>query len=240
MVVFILNLVYPGDGFHVVVPLQLFREFQKLSGCLSEKTGFSLRVFHIILLFQHFNLKEKKIHSLFQTFLKGFFSLCLNKFIRVLVGSQIYHPRADSRSTENRNSSESRFLSSFVTVIGEKHFLGIPTHKAGVAGSKSGSQRGYCIGKACLVHGNHIHISLTNNQIGLTGGSGHIQAVEISAFIKNLGFRRIQILRFSISHYPASEADNPIIYIHDGKHNPVPEFILHSPALLYVEQSGFL
>ena len=108
-----------------------------------------------------------------------------------------------------------------------------------MTGREGSSKRSHRICKACLMHGNHVHITLTEDQIILSRGSCHIQTVQIPAFIKNLRLRRVQIFRFSVSHHAPAKTDHPVIDVHDRKNHTVPEFIIHSPSLVRIKQSGF-
>ena len=101
------------------------------------------------------------------------------------------------------------------------------------------SKRSNGICESCLVHGDHIHISLTEDQVLLPGCPCHIQSIQISALVKNLSFRRVQILRFAISHDTAAKTDHTVIDIHDRKDHTVPELVIHSMAFIYIEQTRF-
>ena len=86
------------------------------------------------------------------------------------------------------------------------------------------------------MHGNHIHISLTGQHIFFPAGTGIIQAVQITALIKDHGFRGIQVFGSSISHHASAKANDTVIHIHNRKHNAVPEFVVGS-ALFHGYQS---
>ena len=59
-----------------------------------------------------------------------------------------------------------------------------------------------------------------------------MQAVQIAALVKDNCLRRIQILGLGVAHHPAPKADNTAVGIHDGKHDPVPEFIIGAMLLV--------
>ena len=86
------------------------------------------------------------------------------------------------------------------------------------------------------MHGNHIHIALAEDQIFFPCGPGNVQPVKIPAFIKNLCFRRVEIFRLRISHNASAKANDPVIYIHDRKDHPVPEFIIHSVPFVHIKK----
>ena len=102
-----------------------------------------------------------------------------------------------------------------------------------------GSQRSYGVREPCLVHGDHIHIALAQDQIVFSGRPCRIQSVEIPAFIEDLRLRGIQIFRFSVSHDTSAKSNDTVIDIHDRKDDTVPEFIIHPMLLIHVKQPGF-
>ena len=59
-----------------------------------------------------------------------------------------------------------------------------------------------------------------------------MQPVEIAALIENLCLRRVQVLRLSIPHHTASEADDTAVGIHDRVNDTVPELVLHAMHLV--------
>ena len=183
--------------------------------------------------------KHKAVHGPVQTFLKGLRSFILDELVRILPGLQAYYPGRDSRLPQDRNRTKCRPDPCTVTVIKKQDFLGVTFHKTCMSGGQCSSKRRHCIGKACLMHGDHIHISLTEDQIILPGGPGHIQPVKIPALIKDLRLRRIQVLGLAISHDTTSETNDPVVYIHDREDHTVPELIIHASPLIYIEQAGF-
>ena len=88
------------------------------------------------------------------------------------------------------------------------------------------------------MHGDHIHITLTEDNIIFSRSARFIQPVQVAALIKYPGFRRIQVFWFPVAHNPASEADHPVVHIHNRKNNPVPELVIHSMTLVNIEKSG--
>ena len=60
------------------------------------------------------------------------------------------------------------------------------------------------------------------------------------AFIKDLCLRRVQILGLRVAHDTASEADDPMIGVHNREHHPVPELVIDAAALVHAEQPRLL
>ena len=90
---------------------------------------------------------------------------------------------------------------------------------------KCRSQRGHRIGKARLMHGNDIHITLTEQHILLSGGSRIIQSIQVAALVKQLRLRGIQILWLTVTDDSSSEAYDFSRSIKDRKNHPAPEFV---------------
>ena len=182
--------------------------------------------------------EHKTIHRLVKPLLKSLCSFILNEFIRIFPRFQTYHSGCHSCLPKYRNRTERSPDACSVTVIKQKYFLGVTLHKACMAGGQRCSQRCHRIGKARLVHGDHIHISLTEDEIILPRRPCHIQAVQVTALVKNLRLRRIQVFRLAISHDTATKSDHTVIHIHDRKDHTVPELVVHSPPLVHIKQSG--
>ena len=51
--------------------------------------------------------------------------------------------------------------------------------------------------------------------------------------------RGVQVLGLGIPHDPAAETDDPAARVHDGEHDPVPEFIVHTVSLIHIHKPGF-
>ena len=133
--------------------------------------------------------EHKAVHGLVQTFLKGLRSFVLDELVRILPGLQAYYPGRYPGFTKDRDRTKCCPDAGAITVIKKQYFLGVTFHKTCMSGGQCSSKRRHCIGKASLMHGDHIHISLTEDQIILPGGPGHIQPVKIPALIKDLRLR---------------------------------------------------
>jgi len=181
--------VFLYDGFYIKIPLQFIGKLQKHPGTPLKKLILSLGCIHGKFLFRNMYTEHKAVHGPVQTFLKGLRSFILDELVRILPGLQAYYPGRDSRLPQDRDRTKGRPDPCTVTVIKKQDFLGVTFHKTCMSGGQCSSKRRHCIGKACLMHGDHIHISLTEDQIILPGGPGHIQPVKIPALIKDLRLR---------------------------------------------------
>ena len=103
---------------------------------------------------------------------------------------------------------------------------------------KCRSQRCHRLCESCLVHGNDIHISLAQDNVARPGGPCEIQSVEVTSLIEDHGLRGIQVLRFAVSHDPASEADHPVVNILYREHHPVPKLTSESSLFREHRKSG--
>jgi len=151
---------------------------------------------------------------------------------------KIYHSRRNTCFPQDRNGTKGSPHACIITVIQKQYLLSVTLQQTCMSGSKCRSQRCHRIGKPCLMHGYHIHISFTQDQIIFSRGSCNIQPVQIPAFIKDRSLRRVQVLRLSVTHHSASKSDHAVIHIHDRENNPVPELVIHSPAFIHIEQAG--
>ena len=149
-------------------------------------------------------------------------------------------PGRQPRLFQDRNRPERRFHSRLIAVIGQQHLVGITLQNRGLLRRKSSPQRRHSLRKARLMHGDHVHISFTEDHIGLPAHTRQIQSVEVPALIEDPGLRRIQILGLSISHDSAAEADDTVMNIHNRKNNAVPELVIHAPLLIHLHQPGLL
>ena len=148
------------------------------------------------------------------------------------------HPCPKSGLLDKRNCPQGCTYTGIVTVVCKDHFICITFQQCGMFLCQCSSKRSNCIFETCLMHGDHIHIAFADQQVFFPCRSGYIQSVEISAFVKNKCFRRIQIFRFAISHNASAKSDHPVIDILDRKNYPVPEFIVHTSLFIYVYQTG--
>ena len=149
------------------------------------------------------------------------------------------NPRGYPRRFQHGNRPKRRLDAGSVAVVGQDNLIGIALQKTGMLGGKSRSQGSHRILKACLVHGNHIHVALADQHALFPGRPGHVQAIEIPALVEDCRLRGVQIFRFSISHDTAAEADDPVVHVHDRKNDTVPEFIVHTVSLIHIHKPGF-
>ena len=150
---------------------------------------------------------------------------------------EIYYLRPQPRVPQHGNGTKRRLYTCLVHIINHQNVSGIPVKQRTLLRSKGSPQRSHRIGIPCLMHGNNIHVTLTDNHIFFTGSFCCIEPVQIPAFVENSCFRRIQVLGLPLSHNPAAETDHSPVHIHDRKHHPVPELISEPVPLVKMEKS---
>ena len=172
-------------------------------------------------------------------FLKGLRSQILNKFIGILIRVHADHSGGDPCLLQNGNCPKSGLGSRLIAVISKIYFIDIPLDQGSMSRRKRCSKRRYRAGKSCLVERDYIHIPLTQKKIGFSGCTCPVKSIQITTLIKNRRLRRIEILWLRIPHHPSAESDHPVIGVHNGKHNTVPEFIIGSMSFVKRNQSCF-
>ena len=90
---------------------------------------------------------------------------------------------------QDRNGPPGSLDARIVRIVGQQHLVHIALQKTRLIFRQGGAQGGHRTLKAGLVHGNHIHIALAEDHIGLPGLPGEIQPEEIPGFVEKLGFR---------------------------------------------------
>ena len=90
------------------------------------------------------------------------------------------------------------------------------------------AKRGHGVGKTHLRQRHHVHIALSDQRVTMLTQSGACfkQAVQLAAFAKHWGFRRIQVLGLFVTEYPAAKAYALALHIADGEHHPVSKTVV--------------
>ena len=125
----------------------------------------------------------------FQAFFKLFRPHCLDKLIRILVRFQMKNAGFQPGCLYHGDGAKPSFYAGSVAVIAQDHFIGIPFEQTAVLLCQRRSQRGNRIGKARLMHGNHIHVAFADDQIFSVSTPRNVQPVHVPALIKNRRFR---------------------------------------------------
>ena len=235
--IFTADMISPCNCINVVIALYLFIKLCKLSRSFLHKVRSAFRRRHIIIPFQNFKTEHKSIPCLLNPFFKGFCTEIFNKFIWIFIR---FHPndlRRNPNFTQNRSCPQSCFRSCLVTVICQVDFIDIPFDKRCMSWCQGCSKWRYCIGKSRLMQGNHIHIALTKQKIRLSRLSCTIQSIQVPAFVKNDRLWWVQILWLCITHDTAAKSNNTAVYIHNRKHDPVPELIVNSVFFINTNQT---
>ena len=225
--------------FNVIVSLNTCIKLQQFLRNFPEKQGLALRITEVILSLQNPQFKEKAALCRVDPLLEFLCSQRFDEFIRILIRFHIDNSGRQTCILQDRNGPHSGSHSRIITVIGQKYFIGIPFEDHGLLLRKRSSQRRYRLIEARLVHGDHIHVPFTQNHVWLPACPRQIQSIEVPALVKHLGLRRVQVFRLCISHDPSAESDDPVSAVHNGKHDPVPEFIAHAISFIHLHQPGF-
>ena len=80
------------------------------------------------------------------------------------------------------------------------------------------------------MHRDDIHVAFAEDKVSAPASFCQIQAVKVVRFIENRRFRRIQVLRFAVSHDPSAKTDHAVRDIHNRIHDSVPELVME-PSL---------
>ena len=86
------------------------------------------------------------------------------------------------------------------------------------------------------MQGDDIDVALAEDEIGPFGLLCQIDAVQVPALAVNDGLRGVHILGLRLVQDPAAEGHHVPLYIDDGKHKPVPEFVIDPPLLIGYHQ----
>ena len=227
--------IFIRSGCNIIVALDLIAESAESFGDFTVKGRSLRRIIHRIRSGQHSEFVKKAVLGLIDPFLKGLFSLFFDKFIRIFVRTQVDHRSIKSRAPQYSDISERRPHSRSIAVVSEQYPVGIAVQERGLTGRKSCSQRGDCLYKSGLVHGDDIHVALAENQVVFFAPPGQIQGIQIAPFVEYLCVRGIDILGLAVSQDTSSESDHPASDILDREHDAVPESVMNS--LLFIEQS---
>ena len=197
------------------------------------------RVRYIIFFSCHACFKKETVLCLLHAFPEFICPKPFYKFIWVFIRLHINHPCINPCLPEHRNCTECRFPPCLVTVISKEHFICIPFNNSCLLYCKCSTKRCNSISKACLLKGNYINISLTEYHILILAKLCIIKSKKISAFIKQLCFRRIKVFWLRITHNPSSKTYNPAVYIHYWKYYPVKELVIDTPFIHFKKSCFF-
>ena len=188
---------------------------------------------HSVFLSHHAQLIEEAVLRVFDPLQKGLFAVRFDELIRIFAGRKVDHLSFDPRLFQDPDTAERRSHSCAVIVIGQQHLFAVALEQGGLSLREGGPQGRDCLVKSGLVHGDHVHISLAEDLVGGLGSFGDMKAVQIPALVKYFCLGGIEIFGLGIPHHSAAEADDLPAHIHDRKHDPVPELVMH--ASLFVE-----
>ena len=174
----------------IIVPLHLLGKSAKLPRDLPVELRLLLRILHMELTLQDPDLKEKAVLRLADALFKRLTSQRFHKFIRILVGLHIDDSTGQSSLPQNADAPQRRLDSGTVAVVGQQHIVCIPP-KRRLLRCESSPQGCHRLPEARLMHGDHIHITLAENDVGAPGPSGIIEPVQIPPLVKYRGLGRV-------------------------------------------------
>ena len=228
-----LNEIFLRRSGNVVFSLYLVGKGAEFSGHLAVKCRAAGGIVHPVGLRQHPQFVKEAVFCIVDPVLESFLSLRLDKFVRILVGAKVDHRRFQSAASQDSDITKCRAHAGAVAVVCKKDSLRIAPEQGCLAGRKGRPQGGDRLIEACLVHGNDIHVSLTEDQMIRLGPPRQIQRVQVAAFVKDHGVRGVDIFGLCVPQDPASEADHSSPHVLDGKHDSVKKTVVQ--ALLLIE-----
>ena len=218
---------------YIIISLDLIREGAEFFGDLTMEGRAAGGVIHIVRLGQDPQFIEEAVLRFVDPLLKSVPSLRLDKLIGILVGPQIDHRGLQAAVSQDTDIAQCGTDAGAVAVIGQKDAFGISSKKCRLAGRKCRSQRGHCLIKTRLVHGDHIHITLAEDQVVRLCPARQVQGVKISAFVEDHGVRRVYIFRLGISQDASAKPDHTSAHILDRKHDTIEKAVVK--ALFFIE-----
>ena len=218
---------------YIIISLDLIREGAEFFGDLTMEGRAAGGVIHIVRLGQDPQFIEEAVLRFVDPLLKSVPSLRLDKLIGILVGPQIDHRGLQTAVSQDTDIAQCGTDAGAVAVIGQKDAFGISSKKCRLAGRKCRSQRGHCLIKTRLVHGDHIHITLAEDQVVRLCPARQVQGVKISAFVEDHGVRRVYIFRLGISQDASAKPDHTSAHILDREHDTIEKAVVK--ALFFIE-----
>ncbi len=103
-----------------------------------------------------------------------------------------------------------------------------------------GAEGGDGVAQALLGQGDYIHVALDHHyfvEIAVCLAS-LIKAVEFLAFVKDRGFRRVQVLWLVVAQHPAAKGDHPSATVADREHHAVAEAVVAFAVLGVLDQQA--
>ena len=115
-----------------------------------------------------------------------------------------------------------------IAVECEHHFAHQPEYPLEMLRRRCRAQRGDRVGDAELMQPHDVHVAFDDDEAPQSRAreTNFVQAVEFLALVKQLGFRRIEVLGLARREQPAAEAQHAPARIADRKHDPVAEAVV--------------
>ncbi len=103
-----------------------------------------------------------------------------------------------------------------------------------MVGGRRGAQRGHGIINAVLRQRDDIHIAFDHQQTLRFGVIllRFIQAVQLAAFMENIGLRGVQVFWQRIAQHAPAKTNHPASLIADREHHPFAEAVVTAPLIV--------
>ena len=234
-----IHVISSGCLFQIILPLDLIADPAQLCGDRVMELSSLCRVIHGIVAALNPQLIEKAVLCIADPLFKSLRAEGFDEFVRVLLGRKIDHSRLDPGSVQDTDAPERGAHAGGIAVIGKEHLRRIPLDQCRLPLGKRRSQRGDRLVETGLVHGDHIHVTLTQYFIRRLRPLCDVKSVQIPALVEDLRLGRVEILGFGVTHYAAAETNHLSPHIHDRKDHAVPELVVHPSLFVKSSDAGF-
>ena len=239
----------PGHGglIHLQLPAYLAQVYLPLDGIgqpghqrrkLLQERNLALGGGHIVFLPQLIDGKigggAAPLYQLGKAFRPEF----LDKFIGVLGIRDGKHPDLHPRRLQQTGGPPGGCLAGGIAIVAQHHFPGVLCDEPTLLLRQRGAQGGHRVGKARLVHRDHIHVPLAQDQLLAVAALGKIEGKEVPAFFEYRGIAAVEVLGALFSQISTAKGDNIPPQIDDGKDGPVAENIITTAPLALIGQVG--
>ena len=128
-----------------------------------------------------------------------------------------------------------------IGIVRKNRLVRIARRKAALVACQRGSEGGYRLGKARLVHGDYIHIPLAKNKIGhFSVFLCKIKGKEVFCLFENRSIRRIVVFRTVAGHFSSAEADHISSKVDYREHDPITKnIVISAVSALSCKAGGF-
>ena len=109
-----------------------------------------------------------------------------------------------------------------------------------MVGGGRGPQRRDGVVDVVLRQCHDVHIAFDNQQTRWFGVIllRFIQAVQLTALMENIGFRRVKVFRQGITQHATTKTNHPASLIADREHHPFAEAVVTAPLIVRHQHAG--